>query len=111
MFLLALRPALFHRLRQTPSARRRDFASMRTRPFHLTDTQRAAALRCEPPHERSVNSASRPFPFTLLPMRLRFAAALCGGVRCASTPRQPTFGAASLWHVLPPAPLGACWFA
>src|SRR5271167_111512 len=36
--------------------------------------------------------------------RLRFAAALIGGVRCASTPRQP-FGSLSLWHVLPPAPL------
>ena len=39
-----------------------------------------------------------------LPMRLRFAAALIGGVRCAST-TAPALRAASLWHVLPPAPL------
>jgi hypothetical protein len=35
--------------------------------------QHAAALRCEPSHERSVNSASRPVPLTRLPRRLCFA--------------------------------------
>jgi hypothetical protein len=40
-------------------------------------------LRCEPPRERCVNSASRPTPHLNSACDLRFAAALIDGVPCA----------------------------
>jgi len=46
--------------------------------LHLTQR-----LRCEPPRERSVNSASWPHAPANPRSDLRFDAALSGGVRCA----------------------------